>query len=38
MMIIIWLILLLGVTRHIGLRGGRQIPMPPKNKPKNKKV
>lgn len=28
-MIIIWLILLLGVTRHIGLRGGRQIPIPP---------
>jgi hypothetical protein len=28
-MIIIWLILLLGVTRYIGLRGGRQIPMPP---------
>jgi len=29
MMILIWLILLLGVTRGIGLRGGRQIPMPP---------
>jgi hypothetical protein len=31
MMIIIWLILLLGVTRGIGLRGGRQIPMPPQS-------
>jgi len=38
MMIIIWLILLLGVTRGIGLTGGRQIPMPPKNKPKDKKI
>ena len=38
MMILIWLILLLGVTRKIRLRGGRQIPMPPKNKPKNKKI
>lgn len=37
-MIIIWLILLLGVTRHIGLRGGRQIPMPPSHlKPTNLK-
>lgn len=42
MMIIIWLILLLGVTRGIGLRGGRQIPMPPQNlrrrKSKTKKI
>jgi hypothetical protein len=30
MIILIWLILLLGVTRGIGLRGGRQIPMPPR--------
>ena len=37
-MILIWLILLLGVTRHIGLRGGRQIPMPPRKKPKDKKT
>jgi uncharacterized membrane protein YagU involved in acid resistance len=38
MIIIIWLILLLGVTRGIGLRSGRQIPMPPRKKPKNKKI
>lgn len=31
MMILIWLILLLGVTRGIRLRGGRQIPMPPQS-------
>jgi hypothetical protein len=39
MIILIWLILLLGVTRGIGLRGGRQIPMPlrPRRKESKKK-
>ena len=40
MMILIWLILLLGVTRGMGLTGGRQIPMPPqrpRRKESNKK-
>jgi hypothetical protein len=37
MMIIIWLILLLGVTRGIGLTGGRQIPMPPRPRRKESK-
>lgn len=36
-LIIWWLILLLGVTRGIGLRGGRQIPMPPRPRRKQSK-
>ena len=36
-MIIIWFILILGITRGIGLRGGRQIPMPPRPRRKESK-
>jgi hypothetical protein len=37
MMFFIWLLLVLGMTGSIGLRGGRRIPIPPRPKRKQSK-
>jgi len=37
MLFFIWLLLVLGITGGIGLRGGRQIPTPPRPRRKESK-